>query len=279
MRFLPLFLIFVMIFGCTQSSGGQQASAPATQDTGAQDIVAYEHTEVTDEGTTVPEATSLKSEEISYKSIGWNIYATLYPAQSGSPDKAIILMPMLGKTRDSYPISFIERLHDEIPGAVVLTVDSRGHGKSTNLGSYSDFDSYTFRDMQSDILDAMPHLVSKYPSIKQYYVVGASIGSTAAIMAGARDSNIAKIVMLSPGIEYQGVNIERAVDDYRFELLLVASSGDSYSVSSINEIESASSSQITKKIYSGSAHGTDMFGATENDAEPLTGVIMQFLKK
>jgi pimeloyl-ACP methyl ester carboxylesterase len=185
---------------------------------------------------------------------------------------------MLGQTRDTYPPSFIKRLHDEIPNAVVLTIDPRGHGQSTSLGTYDDFGTFEFQAMQNDIVSAKQAITDRYPIAKQYYVVGASIGSTSAIIAGARDRDIVKIAMLSPGMEYQGVDIEDAADTYNRPLLLAAASGDSYSANSVTLIESISTSQVTTKTYSGSAHGTDLFDATKGESEPLDDVILDFLK-
>jgi len=127
-------------------------------------------------------------------------------------------------------------------------------------------------------LSAKSYFAPKHPTVEQYYVVGASIGSTAAVMAGAQDNDIVKIAMISPGMEYKDVNIERSVDDYKKRLLIVAASGDSYSSSSATEINSISSSQKILKIYGGSAHGTDLFDATKDESEPLSDVLVNFLK-
>jgi hypothetical protein len=84
--------------------------------------------------------------------------------------------------------------------------------------------------------------------------------------------------MISPGWEYKGVEIEDAVEDYNFPLLLIASSGDSYSMDAVSRIKSASSSKVTTKTYSGSAHGTDLFDATESETEPMDDSIYFFLR-
>jgi pimeloyl-ACP methyl ester carboxylesterase len=227
-----------------------------------------------------PPATSLKSEEVSYLAGAWRIYGTLYDSKDKTPAKAVILLHQLGKTRDSYPVSFIESLHEHIPDALVLAIDMRGHGESTNLGTWQSFDTSLYRDMKTDILSAKKNLFEpNYPNVEEYYVVGASIGSTAALNAAAQEKMITKVVMISPGMEYKGVDITDSADEYRHSLLLVASSSDSYSVQAVNEIDALSSSPGTAtKIYTGSAHGTDLFDATKDDSEPLSAAIVDFLK-
>jgi pimeloyl-ACP methyl ester carboxylesterase len=226
-----------------------------------------------------PEEPSIESEEITYYSYGWEIHGTMYPPISKSADKALILVPMLGHDRSSYPADFIERLHNGLEDTIIVTIDPRGHGESTNIGTWEDFGKIEFMAMVNDVLDVKKTIVDSYPNVKDYYVVGASIGSTAAINAAGRDHDFLKVVMISPGWEYRGVEIEDGVDDYNFPLLLVTASGDEYSANSVTLIESASSSKVTTKTYPGSAHGTDLFDATESESEPLDDVIYFFLRK
>jgi pimeloyl-ACP methyl ester carboxylesterase len=221
----------------------------------------------------------IESEEILYYSYGWEIHGTMYPAKSKSPEKAIILVPMLGHDRTSYPSGFIERLHNGLEDTVIVTIDPRGHGQSTSLGTWNDFTKIEFMGMENDVLDAKKTIEDSYPNVDEYYVVGASIGSTSAINAAGRDRDFIKVVMISPGWEYRGVEIEDGVDDYNFPLLLISASGDSYSANSVTLIESASTSKVTKKTYSGSAHGTDLFDATESESESLEDAIYFFLRK
>jgi len=195
------------------------------------------------------------------------------------PTRAILLLPQLGKARDSYPASFIESLHAQFPESVVVAIDMRGHGESANLGSYKNFDMAGYKDMKTDVLSVKEYVEPNYPNIESYYVVGSSMGSTAAILAGAQDSRIHKIVMISPGMEYQGVSIERPCEDYQHDVLTVSSSSDSYSVQSASQIVSIrGTSHTIVKTYPGSAHGTDLFDATADEPEPMAAAIVEFLK-
>ena len=280
MRFL--LLVFILFLGCTQTGSVSDNTTEVTEEPSIPDepsdqpAIADEPAAEAEPPPEEPvEVTSLESEEIVYDSSSWDIHATMYPAQQPSPTKVIMLVPMLGETRDSYPIRFIERLHDEFPEAIVITIDPRGQGESTNLGTWEDFDSFAFKNMKLDILDSKKYLEPKIPTIKEYYVVGSSIGSTSAINAGAQVKYINKIVMISPG-DYHDVDIDDAVDDYAKPLLVVVGDDDRYSYQKTIEIKSAA--QQTKIYKMESAHGTDLFEATKDSSDPLEEVIIDFLK-
>jgi pimeloyl-ACP methyl ester carboxylesterase len=225
-------------------------------------------------------ATSLKSKEISYMSGAWKIYGTLYESAQKTPTKAIVLVPMLGSTRESYPMSFIEKLHDAFPDAIVVAIDPRGHGKSNNAGTWNTFDMAAFKDMKTDILTLRTKYVElNYPDVHSFYVVGASQGSTSALMAGAQDKTITKVVMISPGMEYRGVDITDAAIDYLKPLMVVSSSGDGYSAEAVSQIRSLSNRpELVVQSYKGTAHGTELFAETEGTSEPLEDMIVEFLK-
>ena len=314
-RLLLIFAVAILLFGCIQMPGGatsgqtggtsgtgQGAGAQSgatgggvstgtadtgttgqgtgtAQDTGTQDT-GTQDSGTSSSGSTGTQTTTLKNKEISYISGAWKIYGTLYDSVDKTPKRAIILIPMLGEARDSYPISFIEKLHDGFPDALVIAIDPRGHGKSTNLGTWNDFDADMFKDMKTDILTLRTKYVQpNYPDVETFYAVGASMGSSSAIMAGAQEKTINKLVMISPGMEYQGVDITAGVEDYVHPILLISSTGDDYSESSISQIKSISGRpELETKMYSGSAHGTDLFADTAGTSQPLEDAIVGFLK-
>lgn len=222
---------------------------------------------------------AVPSEQVTFKSFSWTIHGTYYESIATEPTKGIILLPMLNKSRDTYPRSLIGRMHNEITNAPVLAVDLRGNGDTTNLGAWQNFQLEDYKAMQGDVVNAMAYLKVKHPTIKEFYVVGASMGSTAAITAAARSPTIIKLAMISPGIDYHGVDISDAAGTYIHPLFIAASREDRTSADAANEVYGLSpTTDKTLKIYEGSAHGTDMFSATSSDAEPLEGLLMAFLK-
>ncbi|MEW6721660.1 MAG: alpha/beta fold hydrolase [Candidatus Micrarchaeota archaeon] len=292
MRFLvfSLLLASMLLLGCS----AQQPTSSGTQPPASGGVPTSpppKAVEIDDEAPEAAEPESpapggtqqqplLESEEVSYNAGAWKIYGTLYPSRDKTPDRLVILVPMLGHTRGSYPQGFIKRVHDELPDALILSIDPKGHGQSVNLGTWMDFETEQFKDMRTDIIKGVEFIAKDYPNVEEYYVVGASMGSTSALLAGAQKNEINKIVMISPGMDYQGVEIENALDDYTKPLLVVAASGDSESAQTAQYIDSSTpDSQTTKKVYLGlTDHGTALFDATASYDMSLEDEIVQFLK-
>ncbi|MFH1685105.1 MAG: alpha/beta hydrolase [Candidatus Micrarchaeota archaeon] len=296
MKIFIFLILFGLLVGCTQTDApttktteqtlpdapSEPTSDPneSSDDSTEPEEVIVDEPEETDEvkepeEEPAPEESSLNSEEIMYRSSGWEIYGTLYTSKTDkyNPEKAVILVPMLGQTRDSYPQSFVESIHNNLPDAVIITIDPRGHGKSTNFGNWDQFGLTEFKGMALDITEIRPYLKTKYPTIDYLYVVGASMGSSAAILAAKQDSDIVKLAMISPGMEYHDVKIASALDDYVHPLFLATSRNDYYSASAVSEIEEDISSKTTVKIYEGSNHGTDLFEGTTLESD-----LIAFLK-
>jgi len=225
-------------------------------------------------------APTIPSDKITFDSFGWTLHGTYYESADKEPQLAILLLPMLGNGRDTYPQSFVGRLHDEIPDAAVLALDLRGNGESTNLGNWQDFQLEDYRGMYGDVMNALKYLKQKRPTITGYYIVGASIGSTAGIMAAARSPTVVKVVMLSPGMNYHGVGISDAVSEYTHSVFVAACRDDLASAAAASQVYGLTSAiDKTLKIYECPAHGTDMFDATKSDTEPLESQLVMFLKK
>lgn len=228
---------------------------------------------------TPPPSSQLSSSEISYMSAEWEIYGTLYDSKNPNPSKAIILAHMLGADRSEWPQDLIVRLHDEVPDALILAIDMRGNGKSTNMGTYQNFDMSAYKNMKLDITSADTYLGSKYPTVKELYVVGSSMGSTAAILAAQQDPKITKVAMISPGMKYHDVDITQAIQNYPLPLLVVAAGNDAYSVQAVHAIDSlVPPAQITSKVYVASSHGAALITETASDTEPLSDMLVTFLK-
>lgn len=312
MRFLiPILLALILFSGCVQFPGGAGtggATPPTPSGSGAsssgagsgavappQDApngngaseegeIPPAETGTPDEGGQSGEAsgtqqTGLETKEISFTSGAWKVYGTVYESTNKAPTRCILLLHGLGQTRDAWPSGFIETLHAQFPDAIIVALDMRGHGKSTNLGTYSGFDTAAYKDMKTDVLSMKEATDALYPNIAEYYIVGSSMGSTVGLYATAQERKITRLVMISPGMEYQDVDISRPLDTYMHDILAVSASGDSYSANSADEILSIRGGTHTQvKKFAGSEHGTDLIDATEEENPSLTTVIVQFLK-
>jgi pimeloyl-ACP methyl ester carboxylesterase len=268
-QMLGLFaLVALLIFGCTQTTPGTGTSTTPL------------NTTPPGPGTTT-HSLPLTSSAVTYAtSDGWNIHGTSYPAKNGAQEttKAVILAHMFSHDRSDYPETFIAYIHEQMPDAVILNIDLRGHGQSANLKSSTDFGREDFIGMKNDLISSKAYLKTQYPNVRSIYLVGASIGSQASINAAAQDPEFTKVVMLAPGRDYQEVNIDDSIRTYHGGLLLVASYEDNYSEQSIRELSPlvGASPLVTKTTYP-IGHGVEIFG-NEGQEEKLDIVIANFLK-
>ena len=197
------------------------------------------------------------------------IKGTLYTA---SGEKAVILLHMLGKDRKTWD-GFARELQKA--SYTVLAIDLRGHGESLEQGNgrinYNSFTDKDFNEMIKDVEAANQYLkeAGKYNLIA---LVGASIGANLALKFAANDPDLLterervfeyqrKIILLSPGLEYRGVNIEQDNLIYEGPLLIVASEDDSYSAQSSKQLAEKSRGKVKLQMYTNAGHGTNMFAA------------------
>lgn len=306
---LALMLGLVLLFGCLQAPGtGTQAPADETAPQGGSgqnviDVPSGQQDAGPGEAETQPEEESpaeepvqeqggdtpatggiaaLESKEYVFDTTdAWEIHGTIYFADRDSPSTAIILLHEAGGDRSSFD-SFVPALHEQMPDADIFVMDARGHGESTNLRTWDTFVSGDFKAMKNDVGAAKTYLQVKRPTLKTFYLVGASIGSTTAINYAAGDVDMKKVVMLSPGMEYKGVDISESAERYTRSLYVAASFGDEYSRNSAETLSGISrSGEKEVKIYydAGDAHGLELFAATENSDDPMMEQVISWLKE
>lgn len=185
------------------------------------------------------------------------IAATYYRAQgtlTNITHKAVILVHMLGKDRSTWE-EFAEALQGA--GLSVLAIDLRGHGESD-----LDWNTFSVADWKKGVLDirgAVNFLGGKGFSISNIYFAGASIGANLVLSYASLHDEVEKIVLLSPGLNYRGVDIEDAYKHYEGKVVYVVSQGDSYSYDSVVQLAREPSQRKILKLYEGKAHGTDLF--------------------
>jgi len=196
---------------------------------------------------------------------GVNIAATLYrPAQEGPP--GLILVHALGRDRSSWA-EFAERARRE--GIMCLAFDMRGHGESTRKNgkslSYTDFETSDWLRVEKDIDAARRTLVELGASPNDLAIAGASIGANLALLYAEDHEDMQAAVLLSPGLDYRGVQVEEAMDALQKRpVLLMTSQGDSYSASACAALKRRAEGFCELRQYPGSAHGTDILVANSS---------------
>jgi pimeloyl-ACP methyl ester carboxylesterase len=187
---------------------------------------------------------------------------------------------MMGHTTDSYYLlkdslaaisRRIDSVHFTLPTWRIF--DLRGHGCSVRRGkstlNYESMSDSEFAKYPTDIADALR-------GTTDLTIIGASIGANTAALLTTEMPSIKRIILLSPGLNYKGLEPADAIMTFKGEVLLVASSGDEYSYKSVREMASLNPDHCTLMIFDGDAHGTDIIN--DNPAA-MRALIDWILKK
>jgi pimeloyl-ACP methyl ester carboxylesterase len=161
-----------------------------------------------------------------------------------------------------------------VAGYNVLAIDMRGYGESNKTA-----DGKTVRpdrEAVKDVEAAMTFLRSN-PAVdgKRIGIIGASYGSSNALIYAAGDPGVKTLVLLSPGLNYFHVlPTEPAVRKYGPRpMLVVASSEDVRSVEAVDVYKKLGGA-VTAKIYDNAGHGTEILDAKKD----LAMGILDFLR-
>lgn len=196
---------------------------------------------------------------------GLKLVGTLYtPGDSPSPWPVVILLHMMWGDRSSWE-DFAIQLTDA--GYAVFTVDMRGHG---DTGGELDW------ELAGNDLQQVWNYLGARPDIDEdrMAVLGASIGANLALVTGADNSNARTVVLLSPGLNYAGVETRDPLLTYgERPILIVASQEDTYAADSSGRLEEIALGETRLVMYQGAGHGLHMF-----DREPgLADLIIDWL--
>jgi dienelactone hydrolase len=198
---------------------------------------------------------------------GVKIIGTYLPAtKPNSP--ALLLLHQWQSDRHSYD-DFAKKMQDR--GFGVLSIDGRGFGESTRKADGSmvaagrtDAD---VKGMLGDVDAAFKYLSEKKDvDPARIGIVGASYGSSLALLYAADHPKVAAVSLLSPGLNYFGnMATEPAVKKYgERPLFLVAANDDPDSAGDVKTLGGINNNYQTK-VYGQGGHGTALFkvGLTE----------------
>lgn len=211
------------------------------------------------------------SQEVQFTtSDGIVITGTLYPAGDAAP--TVLCLHQWRSDRSSFA-ALAKKLQSS--GITVLSIDMRGYGGSTKTADGKSI--RPDRKAGADIQAAMRFLrEQKSVDAAHIGLIGASYGSSNAIIYAAGDPMVRAVVLLSPGLNYfNELPTEGPVKKYKGRpMLAVASSEDLRSVETV-DVYRAALPGIEVKMYESAGHGTDILDAGVG----LDGVILTFLKK
>ncbi len=206
------------------------------------------------------------------------IVGTFYESMSAS-SPAVLLLHQFNSNRKSYD-EFAKHL--QAKGFGVLAIDGRGFGESVKTTDGKTIaplrNAETVKAMKADVGNAFDFLAKqKNVDAARIGIVGASYGSSLAIIYAAENQKVKAVALLSPGINYFGnMPTEPAVESYGTRpLLLVASEDDKESAGTVKKLKSLSGERCETQIYERGGHGTALFAAKVG----LEDLLEQFLTK
>jgi len=192
-----------------------------------------------------------------------------YKCPKGSP--GISLFHMMPATKESYkPLA--EKLQQA--GIGVVAIDLRGHGESE--GGPEGYGNFTEEDHQKSIEDVKAAIeYQKNENHHPLFIGGASIGANLCLKAIAELDIIEKAILLSPGINYVGIEaipLAKKVSSSK-EIYIVAAKDDVRTLGSADkqaeQIFDALNCKKKIKIFETGGHGTDILTSNPEGIEEL----------
>ena len=204
----------------------------------------------------------------------------------------VLLMPMMNRDRLSW--HGLDTLL-ALDGFKVLSIDMRGHGASTKRNGRSyrwqEFSDADFANMVSDVGVMLKYAraaggqgrgqtrldtLLRGADFTRIGLVGASIGSSAALLYAADHPEIRALVLLSPGLNYRGLQTGPAMRRYGARpVYLMAGSEDVSSAKTVDVLYAVVKGEPNplrvSVVHPTDKHGTDLFDSDPGIRRELVG--------
>ncbi|MHB9155345.1 MAG: alpha/beta hydrolase [Endomicrobiales bacterium] len=192
----------------------------------------------------------------------------IFRPPSNSGKKTFVLLHGLGSSKEEWEV-FERQLAKE--GSGYFAYDARGHGESTRTRdgrtvTYQSFDrpgpGSQWEKMAQDLGEAVGFLEkSKKIAPEKTVLAGASLGANVCLLYGASNASIPAVILLSPGLNYAGLEVSGAIAAFAGRpVVFAASPGDAYAYqSSVLLYRRVESNKKAAFIRGQSGHGVQMF--------------------
>jgi alpha-beta hydrolase superfamily lysophospholipase len=200
---------------------------------------------------------------------GLVITGTFHPASDPPPWSGVLLLHMVFGERSQWD-ELVPLLTSN--GYAVVAIDMRGHGSTGG--------EINWEKAEDDILNVWSYMTERGdidPS--RSAMIGASMGANMTLVAAANQPEVNTVVLLSPGLNYYGVTTSDALEAYgQRPILIAASSEDTYSADSSQELVKAALGESKLLTYDGAGHGTAMLQNEPELQKIILGWLDQYLK-
>ncbi len=205
-----------------------------------------------------------------------------------SPDKALLIGTFLAADEPNSPALLLlhqwqsdRHSYDEFAkrmqakGFNVLSIDGRGFGESTKTDDGKaitpERTDAAVKAMLGDV-DAAFSFLAKQKNVDpaKIGIVGASYGSSLALIYAADHPKVAAVALLSPGLNYFGnMPTEPAVKKYGDRpLFLVAAEDDKESADCVRQLADVDK-HARMMVYPSGGHGTALFDVPASNGHPV----------
>ncbi len=163
------------------------------------------------------------------------------------PAPAVVLVPMLGRTKDDWQ-AVAQRFADTNITALAIDLPSTATADPAELAGWP-----AVVDAAVAYLTVRPGEVNP----AAIGVAGASLGANLAAVAAATNPAVRSLALVSPSLDYRGVGIEPALAQYGARpALLMASLQDPYAARSVRTLAQDASGPRQMRWSTTPAHGT-----------------------
>ena len=185
---------------------------------------------------------------VSFRAASGRTLTGLFVEAAARPAPAVILVPMLGRTKDDWQ-GVAQQLAEANINALALDLPVLGVPAEPQA----------LLGWHEDIRAASAFLAGRPGDVRPGAVgiAGASLGASLAVIAAASDTSVRSIALISPSLDYRGVRIDAPLRQYGLRpALLVASLHDPYAARSVRELAKDARGPRDVRWSSVPAHGT-----------------------
>ncbi|MBI5242312.1 MAG: alpha/beta fold hydrolase [Elusimicrobia bacterium] len=162
-------------------------------------------------------------------------------------------------------------------GYGALQFDARGHGESGGP-SYKTFQRpEDWEAIGRDIAAALAFLKSRGFPPERSGLAGASIGANLMLRSAAKEPRIPFVILLSPGMDYQGVRMKADFKRFDRPALLAGAADDAYALRTCRELAPAARHEASRFARAASGHGAQMFSGELN--RPFVKELLRWLSE
>jgi dienelactone hydrolase len=202
---------------------------------------------------------------------GVELICSLYPPPNTKSPGVILVHDRSGSRRDLDTLA--KRLQQNGFFAVSFDLRTLSERRDSNEKQLHSFE-YFKRDLEA----VKAFLIDRGADRTRLGIAGLGTGANVAASYAAGNLDMQALVMVSPGLECDGVEARSSVREYgKRPILFVVAESDAYSSSSCLQLKDAAKGNVELRQYPGGAHAAALVAESETLKEEIVLWFQQFL--